>query len=191
VAIAVPAVIKEARRRQRLRRLGLGASALAVGALAATWGVGALPGDGGSATTTFRSDEGWTITYPSAFHRLRFDVVPGGVTSDDAKGVSIGNFEPLPNPYSALGVPSTGVLFQLYTDDRLAVGAKNVRFPLAFHDFPTFAVDPAHIRQAGPGRYDFRVDGRGFSAVVIAGRSASRADLRALSSLVSSVRFPS
>jgi hypothetical protein len=192
VAIAVPAVIEDARRRQRLRRRGLGAFVLAAAvAVAATLGAGGLPGGGGSATVTFHSADGWTITYPSRFHRWAFGVGCGNAIScpefEFSRGVSIGNFSPLPTDDV---VPPTGVLFQLFTGNVDGLGAKNVQLPLTLRDFPLFAVDPAHVRQAGPGSYDFQIKGQSFHVVVVAGRITSRADLRALSQLVSSVRFP-
>ncbi len=170
-------------------------------AVTATWALGGLPGSGGSATTTFRSDEGWTITYPSAFHRRTFWVGFGGVVIVSDRGVSIGNFWPLPaahlwatspDPLSGsatqlIGVPPQGVLFQLYSSGRGPGGAAH--FPLTLHDLLPYGVDPFHFRQAGPGEIDFDINGKTFSAVAIVGPVASRADLDALSRLISSVRF--
>jgi len=191
VAIAVPAVIQDARRRQRLRRRGLAAFLLAAAvAVKATWSAGGLPGGGGSSTVTFHSTDGWTVTYPSRFHRSAFGVGCGNAIScpevEFGRGVSIGNFSPLTTDDV---VPPTGVLFQLYTGRLDGVGTTRARLPLTLRDFPLFAVDPAHVRQAGPGSYVFQVNGQSFHAVVAAGRSAAPADLRALSQLVSSVRF--
>lgn len=86
---------------------------LVVAVAAAVW-AGGFTGSEHARSAVVRGDEGWTLTYPGAFHRRAFDI------SDpdwSAHGVAIGNFQPLPAAENGKEprVPRKGVLFQLFT----------------------------------------------------------------------------
>jgi hypothetical protein len=184
VAIAVPAVIKEARRR-RARRRGIGALLFAAAVvIATTWGAGGFTSGGGAGqSAVVRGETGWTLVSPPGFHQRAFSV---SGWRWGARGVSIGNFSPLPTADSTRGsssVPARGVLFQLYMrwDALESPIGSDVRLPLTLRDFPGFAKAPAS--------YVFTANANRFVAVVGAGPHVSKADLHALVQTISSVRF--
>jgi len=159
----------------------------AVVALTATWAGGGFEGGGGPGSPLeFRSETGWTLSYPGALHRRAFDMRGFGF---HAYGVAVGNFDPLPEAVSPddprpLHIPARGVLFQLYVLDGdldAPLGSKG-RLPLTVRDFAGFGNAPA--------MYLFTANGYGFAAVAAAGRDASPSDRQALSRTIQSVRLP-
>ena len=120
-----------------MRKRVVGAVAvLAAASIAATWAAGGFSREGGSASVV-RAPAGWTVTLPSAFHRRTFDLAGPDWS---ARGVSIGNFQPLPAAENgqAVRVPAQGVLFQLYTvvgSSISPLGQENA-LPLKLHSLP-------------------------------------------------------
>ncbi len=169
MAIASPAVIKDARSRQRRRWIAFAALAAAV-AVTATWGAGGFTSGGGSGVAAvLHGSAGWTLTVPTRLQRRLFDI--RGFRWE-ARGVTVGNFSPLPVATSPdrpqpIEVPTHGVLFQLYTfSPDGPVWGRDAHFPLTLRDFPGLA--------RGPKAYVFSENGYGFLSLVAVGHDVSR-----------------